>query len=162
MIKAKFVTGGNVAPGTTVHLSFEQADARGHLLQAAEDRHKDAKDKRRLPFVAAQALYFKAGEEIGVEGAIDRHLQTALDLSDEDVVKLGAAKPGLKAKVAARRRRNKKAEVEAAEAIAAAQKAVDEAEAAHAAEADPEKRVPLLAALDAAKAALVEAQQAAA
>lgn len=109
MIKAKFVQGGNVAPGTVVGLAYEQAEARAHLLAPLKARHDGAKDQRRLPFKAVQALYFKAGEQIGVEGPIDRHLQMALGLSDEDVVEAGAAKPGLVAKVKSGRKRSQKA-----------------------------------------------------
>lgn len=93
-----------IAPGTVVHLDFGQADARRHLITPLAEAHKDRADARRLPFRADQRLFFKAGEEIGVEGPLDRQLQAAMGLSDEQLVEAGAAKPGVKASVRASRR----------------------------------------------------------
>jgi len=155
-LNAKFVAGGHVSPGLVVHLTYGQFDARRHLLKARGDVHKGKADKRRLPYTAEKMLFFKAGEEIGIDGMIDRQLQSAIDASDEQVVAAGGAKPGVIKAVGGRK----------SAAVKKAEKVLKDAEA-DAAEAQvtldsaaPDDRVAAQQALDTAKAAVASAQEA--
>lgn len=124
-VNAKFQSGGYVSPGLVVHLLFGQFDARRHLLKAVKDAHKHPKDDRRLAYKAEGMLFFKAGEEIGIDGIIDRQLQNAIAVDDADLVAADAAKPGMKRAVSAAR---KGAITKARNRLRAAQEAAAEAE----------------------------------
>lgn len=156
MIKRKLVTGASLSPGTVVHLTFEQFDARRHLLTAVKEQHQHRSDKRRLAYKSEHGLFFKAGEELGVEGTVDRQLQTAFAASDEDLVAASAAKPGVVSTVTSAqkgqltRARNKLADAEAD--AAEAQRAFDDAA--------ENKKAAAQKKLEAAKAALDDARSA--
>jgi hypothetical protein len=109
-LKAKFVAGGSVSPSIVVHLTFPQFDARRHMLAAVgEVTFTDSKDTRRLPFNPLRPIYFKAGEEVELEGEIDRQLQNAIKVSDAQLVEAGSQKPGLVKSVAAAKAKKPKA-----------------------------------------------------
>lgn len=154
MITRKLIAGARISPGTVVHLTFEQFDARRHLLKPLEDLHTGRGDKQRRPYTSEQGLFFKAGEEIGVEGTIDRQLQAAFGASDEDLVKAKAARPGVvKSVTAAQKGQLTKARNRLKDAES------DAAEAQRALEAAPEaKKDKAAKALEAAKAAVADAR----
>lgn len=150
--KATFQVGAYVPPGTKVYLTFAQADARSHVLRPIDKRHKDRNDERRLPFTSEQAVYFKVGEEIEIDGSLDRVLANAFGVAIEDP--------------AAERARTREAERQKRVAVKAAERALKDA-AADAAEAEvtlgaaaPEDRPALQQALDDAKDAVAAAQSA--
>lgn len=75
---------GNVPLGTRVWLTDGQAGARRHLITPVGDkgtrRTSDGAEEVRSLFVANAQLGFKAGEEIGVEGDLDRGLELLFGL----------------------------------------------------------------------------------
>ncbi len=83
----KLEAGTNVPAGAVLHLTYGQADARRHLLTPVKDWHKDAEDDRRLAFTSTAATYFKTGEEFGIEGDIDRAVQTAAGIGRDPAAK---------------------------------------------------------------------------
>jgi cellobiose-specific phosphotransferase system component IIA len=155
-INAKLIAGANISPGMIVHLTFDQFDSRRHLLKPRGEAHKGRRDERRLPYTSEQTLFFKAGEEIGIDGVIDRQLQAAIGASDEQVVAADAAKPGLRKAVTAARKgqitkaRNRLREAE--EDAALAQKALSEAK--------PEKKAAAEKKVAEAEAAVAAAREA--
>ena len=68
---------GNVPAGTKLHLTQQQASARMHALSV----EKAATASGRGVYIANQQLGFKAGEEIGVDGKLDRGLEAMLGIS---------------------------------------------------------------------------------
>ncbi len=79
---ATFQTGSTVPATATVHLDARQADARSAQVAPVGNKHSSIRDDRRLPYVAKEQLYFKAGETIGVEGVIERPLANALGIPE--------------------------------------------------------------------------------
>lgn len=162
-IQGKFVAGGYISPGMVVHLDYGQFDARRHRLVAAKEPHSGRKDQSRRPYKVDSMIYFKAGEEIGIDGVIDRQLQNAIGVTDAQLVAANAAKPGtVKAVSAARkgaitkaRNRLKDAQADAAHA----QKAFDEAKPEKKAAAE-QKLAAAVEAVTAAQAALARVEEA--
>lgn len=87
----KFLIGGTVAAGLTVMLTDEQAAARAHILTLLDPETK----AKRKPYGVDAPAFFKAGEEIGIEGSLGRELQAALGIKDDDkpTKKSGAGAP---------------------------------------------------------------------
>jgi len=163
-LKGTLNTGLQFAAGSVLHLTAAQASARKHLLAPLTAWHKDQADKAVLPFRAIDAVYFKAGESIGVDGQIDRVVQNALGLSDDDVAaadKPVKGKRGKKADPEAQARADAAAKFQAIRAadlaLATAQKAADDAKASLDA-ADADGKAAAQAHLDTTLAALEAAQ----
>lgn len=78
--KAEMVTlrsGTNVPAGTVMHLTRQQAEARRHLLTPVKGWHDPKGKDERLAFSSSQQVFFKAGEELGLEGDLDRSVAVA-------------------------------------------------------------------------------------
>jgi hypothetical protein len=76
----KFLVGCSVPAGLKLLLTDEQAAARAHILTALDPESK----AKRKPYGVDAPAYFKAGEEIGIEGNVGRELQAALGVPDAD------------------------------------------------------------------------------
>lgn len=129
---------GHIPAGTLVWLTKTQARDRAHAVTEVESS-KTVKDRKL--YAAEQLLGFKAGEELSVEGDLDRGMEAMFGIkpeapADKAAEKLAAAE----AKVAGI---NKQIEAETA--------AVDAA-------TDDESRAKAQGKLDKANAALVKAQ----
>lgn len=74
----KVVVFGNVPIGTKLFLTKAQAAARSHALTKV----KAATEATRGVYVANQQLGFKAGEEIGVDGKLDRGLEQMFGIAE--------------------------------------------------------------------------------
>jgi hypothetical protein len=72
----KVVAFGNVPTGTKLFLTARQSSDRQHGLTTL----KAATESDRGVYVATQQLGFKAGEELGLEGDLDRGLQNMFGL----------------------------------------------------------------------------------
>jgi hypothetical protein len=107
-VKAVLGAGTRVSAGLIVHLSFEQARRRAHKISALKGEHEGPADKKQRPFCANEALFFKAGEELTVEGEMDRTLEIALGVPQARAA--AAAKAKAKADEKAARANNDKAE----------------------------------------------------
>ncbi|WP_027833832.1 hypothetical protein [Maritalea myrionectae] len=140
----KLITAITVGAGTVVLLTKAQADARSHLIVKAKGKAVGKGAEKREPYKALQLLNFKAKEELGIEGKLDRHQERACGLAPDSLSDAASA-DDLEAL--------EKAKAEAEKAKADADKAKAEADAAKAeaqkakAEADE-----ALATLEAAKA----------
>jgi hypothetical protein len=149
----KLITAMTVGAGTVVLLTKAQAAARSHLIVKAEGKALGKGKDKREPYEALQLLHFKANEELGIDGELDRHQERAFGLSPETATPSDAANADdlealEKAKAEAEKAKAAadEAKVEAEKAKAEADEAKAEAEKAKA-EADE-----ALAKLDAAKA----------
>ena len=129
---------GNIPAGTLVWLTKKQASSRAHLITEVKS---DKSVKDRTLYAANGQLGFKEGEELAIEGDLDRGLEAMFGIEPET------------------------ADKKAAERLAAAQKKVDgikaqiEAETAAVASAtDDDGRAKAQAKLDKAKGALTKAE----
>jgi len=66
---------GALPTGIKVRLSREQAEARLHLLPEDVAKKLAETKARAVTFVTSQRLSFKRGEEVGIEGNLDRGLE---------------------------------------------------------------------------------------
>jgi len=84
--KAEVVTlqsGTNVPSGTVMHLTRQQADARRHALVPVKGWHdRDGKPDQRMAFTSNAQVFFKAGEELGLEGELDRGVAIAAGVNE--------------------------------------------------------------------------------
>lgn len=73
--------GGSVPAGRVLKLTAQQADARRHLLKPETKPKKDGEDPfswkgdSRRSFQTTAPAYFKSGEALAIEGALDRGLE---------------------------------------------------------------------------------------
>lgn len=165
--KAEVVTlqsGTNVPSGTVMHLTRQQAEARRHALVPVKDWHdRNAKPDQRLAFTSSAQVFFKAGEELGLEGELDRGVALAAGVADASAPTPAnddkAYQKGIKAG-----RAEMLKEVEAynaaAEAHENAEDKVEEAQQALDTEPDPAKKPALQQALDTAKTEAMAAKSA--
>lgn len=154
---------GNVALGTKVWLTEEQAGARSHLLVADGDKVVDGRRR----YIVDGQLGFKAGEELAVDGEFDRGVEMLFGIEGKPEArsrKKATTKVETAQTKAARSKSGEAAAKRAADAkakrLAAAEKALKEAEA-DAAEAqcsvdaaDDGKKAAAQKRLDTAKAAV--------
>ena len=95
---------GNIPAGTQVWLTEKQASSRGHLISEVKT-DKSVKDRKL--YAANGQLGFKAGEELAIEGDLDRGLEAMFGIApatagDKAADKLAAAKKkveGIKAQI---------------------------------------------------------------
>lgn len=118
---------GNIPSGTKIWLTDDQAAARAHVLRA----HKSAEREGRRLYVTTGQAGFKAGELVGIEGKLDRGLETLLGVAERG----GSGRPahtkvvtGLTSAAAAAATKAK-AEREQATRLAKARAAADSARA---------------------------------
>jgi membrane protein involved in colicin uptake len=111
-VKAVLGEGTRVSAGLIVHLTYDQARRRAHKITALKGAHEGSEDKKLRPYCANETLFFKAGEELSVEGELDRTLESALGIPQARAA--AAAKAKAKADEKAARANNDKAEAEAA------------------------------------------------
>lgn len=133
----KLITAMTVGAGTIVFLTKAQADARSHLIVKVKGKAVGKGDEKREPFKALQLLNFKAKEELGIDGKLDRHQERAFGLSPEKAAPSTAANADdlealekAKAEADKAKAEAEKAKAEADEAKAEAEKAKTEAEEA--------------------------------
>ena len=72
---------GNIPSGTQVWLTPQQAGSRSHALAEVET---DKTRKDRKLYVTNQQLGFKAGEELAIEGDLDRGLEAMFGIAPSD------------------------------------------------------------------------------
>ena len=144
---------GHIPAGTLVWLTAAQAKDRLHAISEVET---DKRMKDRALYAANAQLGFKKGEELAIEGELDRGLEAMFGIEPAEQ-KPTDTKPAKKSKKPAA---PDKAALEGAEAdVTAAQAVVATAEQA-AADADAEHKAQAEAALEAAKVKLTEAEAA--
>ena len=136
----KVVLFGNIPAGSQVWLTDEQARSRAHLLTESKS---DKKVKDRQLYTANAQLGFKAGEELAIEGELDRGLEAMFGIAPASAADKTAE------------------QLATAEAkIAGIKQQIDAETAAVAAASDDASRAKAQGKLDKAKAALVKAEAA--
>jgi len=108
---SKVIRFGNVPMGTQLWLTDAQASARQHAISPADSDKRGPKDRKR--YTANQQLGFKAGEELAIEGNLDRGLEQMFGIEPD--AHAGRVKPAKKHSSAVAEDENPEAEEPEAE-----------------------------------------------